>query len=52
LHDLLERKQLAPIEEGNFFGHAIGAAQIAAVGDADAEVVVNAVVSVKEHGNI
>ncbi len=41
--DLLERQQLAPVEEAvvapvDLFRHAVGAAEIAAVGDRDAQV--------------
>ena len=40
--DLLEGEQLGPVHEDDLFGHAVGAAQVAAVGHADAQVVVHA----------
>ena len=40
--DLLEAEQLAPIEKCHLLRHAIGAAEVAAIGHADAQVVVRA----------
>ena len=48
LGHLLERKQLAAVEEGDLLRHAVGAAEVAAVGDADAQVVVNAAEGIGE----
>ena len=38
----LEREQLRAVAEGDVLGHAVGAAEVAPVGDRDAEVVVDA----------
>ena len=39
--DLFNGEQLGPVHEDHVFGHAVGVAQVAAVRDADAQVVVN-----------
>src|SRR5690348_13118258 len=38
--DLLEGEEFGPVHEDDLFGHAVGAAQVAAVRHADAQVVV------------
>ena len=48
--DLLEGEQLGPVQEGDVLGHAVGAAEVAAVGDADAQVVVDPAEGVDQHG--
>ncbi len=40
--DLLKRQELSPVHERDFLGHAVGAAQIAAVRDADPQVIMDA----------
>ncbi len=42
VRDFLESEQFRAVHEHNFFRHAVGAAQVAPVRDADAEVVVDA----------
>ena len=50
MRDLLEGEQLGAVHEDHFFRHAVGAAQIAAIGDADAQVVVAASERIDQHG--
>ena len=49
-HDLLVAEQFLPWLEGHVERHAVGAAEIAAVGDADPQVGVDAAEAVDEHG--
>ena len=46
--DLLEGEQLGPVHEDDFLRHAVGAAEVAAIGDADAQVVVDAAEGIDE----
>ena len=48
MRDLLEREQLALVKKDDFLRHAIGAAQVTTVGDADAQVIVHAAEGVNE----
>src|SRR5262249_25052723 len=50
--DLFEGEQLAAVHEGDVLRHAVGAAEVAAGGHADAPAVVNAAVGVEEHGSV
>src|ERR1043165_2699943 len=50
--DLLERQQLAPVHERNIFRHAISAAQVAAIGNADAQVIVHTAKRVDERSGL
>ena len=48
--DLLEGEQLGPVHEHDLLRHAVDAAEVAAVGDADAQVVVDAAERVHKWG--
>ena len=50
--DLLEGEQLALVQEDDFLRHAVGAAEVAAVGDADAQVVVDAAEGVDQVASV
>ena len=51
--DFLEREQFVPRHESHIFGrHAVEAADVAAIGDADPQAVVHTAKGIEEHGEV
>ena len=50
VRDFLEREQFPPVQEDHFLGHAVGATQVAAVRDADPQIIVDAPESIGQVG--